>query len=202
LERQIRPNRNRFSREAEVIYGERIRLRAVERSDIPNFVRWFNDPEVRRYLLIYAPISGAQEEQWFEQMLEQQGKEQFVFAVDARVGDEWVHIGNVGLHRINWKDRSAVFGIVLGERAYWDRGYGTDATCTTLRFAFEELNLHRVELEVFDENVRARRCYEKAGFRYEGTRREAAFFNGVYHDAHLMSVLSHEFCQQQTTGDE
>ncbi len=185
-----------------MICGERVRLRAIERSDIPNFVRWFNDPEVRRYLLIYAPISAAQEEQWFDRMLEQQGKEQFVFAVDARAGDEWVHIGNVGLHRINWKDRNATLGIVLGEKAYWDQGYGTDATRTMIRFAFEELNLNRVELEVFDENARARRCYEKAGFRYEGTRRQAAFFEGAYHDSHVMSILRHEFYQQQPTGDE
>lgn len=177
-----------------MIYGERVRLRAIERSDIPTFVRWFNDPEVRRYLLVYAPISAAQEEKWLEEVLQRiQRREEFVFVVEARVGDEWVHIGIVGLHQINWKDRNAVFGIVLGEKAYWDQGYGTDATHTMLRFAFEELNLHRVELEVFDENARARRCYEKAGLRHEGTRRQAAFFEGMYHDSHLMSVLREEF---------
>ncbi len=177
-----------------MIYGERVRLRAIERSDIPTFVRWFNDPEVRQYLLMHAPISTAQEERWFEDMLQrQQRREEFLFTVEARVGDEWVPIGNVGLRRINWKDRRAVLGIALGEKAYWDQGYGTDATHTMLRFAFEELNLHRVELEVFDENVRARRCYEKAGFRYEGIRRQAVFSEGRYHDVHLMSVLREEF---------
>lgn len=177
-----------------MIYGDRVRLRAIERSDIPTFVRWFSDPEVRRYLLMYAPPSSAQEEQWFEDTLQrQQRREDFIFVVEARVGDEWVPIGNVGLHRINWKDRWAVFGIALGEKAHWDKGYGTDATRTMLRFAFEELNLHRVELEVLDENARARHCYEKAGFRYEGTRRQAAFFEGRYHDSHLMSILREEF---------
>lgn len=71
-----------------MIYGKQVRLRAIERSDISTFVRWFNDPEVRRYLLTYTPVSTAQEEQWFEDMLQRQGKEQFVFAVEARVGDE------------------------------------------------------------------------------------------------------------------
>ncbi len=177
-----------------MIYGERVRLRAIERSDIPNFVRWFNDPEVRRYLLMYMPISSAQEEQWLEDLLQRiQRKETFAFAVDARVGDEWVPIGNIGLYRIDWKNRWARFAIALGEKAYWDQGYGTDATRTMLRFAFEELNLHRVELEVVDENVRARRCYEKAGFRYEGTRRQAIFLEGHYHDSHLMGILQEEF---------
>jgi len=178
----------------DLIYGEQVRLRAIERSDIPTFVRWFNDPEVRQYLLMYAPVSAAQEEKWFEDTLQRvQRREDFVFAVEARVGDEWVHIGNVGLHRIHWKDRCAIFGIALGEKAYWDQGYGTDATRTMLHFAFEELNLHRVELEVLDENARARRCYEKVGFRYEGTRWQAIFSAGRYHDAHLMSILREGF---------
>ena len=62
-----------------------------------------------------------------------------------------------------------------------------------LRFAFEELNLHRVELEVYDFNPRAMRCYEKAGFRLEGTRRQAHFHQGAYHDVHLMGILRDEF---------
>ncbi len=177
-----------------MIYGDRVRLRAMERSDIPTFVRWFNDPEVRRYLLMHTPPSSAQEEQWFEDILQrQQRQEVFIFVVEARIEDEWAPIGNISLFRINWKDRWAIFGIALGEKAHWDKGYGTDATRTMLRFAFEELNLHRVELEVFDENARARRCYEKVGFRYEGTRRQAAFFEGRYHDSHLMSILREEF---------
>ena len=53
-----------------MIYGERVRLRAIERSDIPTSVRWFNDPEVRRYLLMYAPMSAEQEEKWFEDTLQ------------------------------------------------------------------------------------------------------------------------------------
>lgn len=185
-----------------MIYGKQVRLRAIERSDIPNFVRWFNDPEVRRYLpTMYAPLSTAQEERWFEDMLQRQGKEQFVFAVESRMGDEWVPIGTTGLHQINWKDQSAVFGIALGEKAYWDQGYGTDVVRTMLRFAFEELNLNRVELEVIKENARARRCYEKAGFRYEGTRRQAAFLEGTYHDSHLMSILREEFVAISASAD-
>ena len=55
------------------------------------------------------------------------------------------------------------------------------------------LNLHRVELEVYDFNPRAMRCYEKAGFRHEGTRRQALFRDGRYHDTHHMAILYEEF---------
>jgi RimJ/RimL family protein N-acetyltransferase len=174
-----------------MLYGERVRLRAIEREDIPTFVRWLNDPQVRQYLLMFEPMSKAQEERWFEKRLDI--KDDFLFGVEARVEDQWVHIGNVGLHRVDWKNRTAVFGIVLGEKAYWGQGYGTDATRTMLHFAFGELNLNRVELEVYDFNPRATRCYEKAGFRREGTRRQARFHDGCYHDSHLMAILQGEF---------
>lgn len=174
-----------------MLFGERIRLRAIEREDIPTFVRWFNDPEVRRYLLMYEPMSRVKEERWFEAQVE--ARDEFLLAIEAQVGDDWIHIGNVGLHRIDWKNRIAIFGIALGEKAYWGQGYGTDATRTMLRFAFGELNLHRVELEVYDFNPRAIRCYEKAGFRREGTRRQALFRDGRYWDVHTMAVLQTEF---------
>jgi RimJ/RimL family protein N-acetyltransferase len=177
-------------------YGERVRLRGIEREDIPTFVRWFNDPEVRQYLLMYEPMSKAKEERWFEAHLEKQ--DEFGFAIEALIEDEWLHIGNVGLHQIDWKNRTAVLGIVLGEKAHWGKGYGTDATRTMLRFAFRELNLHRVELEVFEFNPRAARCYEKVGFQHEGIRRQALFRDGRYHDAQRMAILQAEFLSQES----
>lgn len=174
-----------------MLIGDRVRLRAIEREDIPTFVRWFNDPEVRQYLLMYEPMSKAKEERWFEAYLDR--KDDFMFAIEALIGEEWAHIGNLGLHRVDWKNGTCTFGIVLGEKAYWGRGYGTEAARVILRFAFGELNLHRVELEVYDFNRRAIRSYEKAGFRHEGTRRQALYRNGRYHDVHLMGILHEEF---------
>jgi diamine N-acetyltransferase len=174
-----------------MIYGDGVRLRAIEREDVPTFVRWFNDPEVRQFILMIRPMSMADEERWVERLPERQ--DDFLFAVEALVEGEWVHIGNVGLHDVDWKNRSAAFGIALGEKQYWGRGYGTKATKTVLRYAFGELNLHRVELEVFAYNPRAIRCYEKAGFRHEGTRRQSHFHDGQYHDAYRMGILREEF---------
>ncbi|RPI78850.1 MAG: N-acetyltransferase [Desulfobacteraceae bacterium] len=178
-----------------MIYGERIRLRAIEREDIPTFLRWFNDPEVRQYLLMFAPMSRAQEERWFESTLNQ--KDDFLFAIEVHVEDKWAHIGNVGLHRIDWKNRTAVLGIALGEKDYWGKGYGTDSVRTVLQFGFGALNLHRIELEVFAFNPRALRCYEKAGFKKEGVRRSVHFHEGRYHDAYYMGILQEEFAGQK-----
>jgi len=174
------------------ILGKRIRLRAIERSDIPTFVSWLNDPEVVENLLLYLPISQAQEEQWFEDQL--QRTDQHIFGIETLDGKL---IGNVALDEVNWKDRSAVLGIVIGEKDYWDEGYGTDAICTLLGFAFREMNLHRVSLHVFDDNTRAIRCYEKSGFQHEGRMREAEFSRGRYRDELVMGILRREFLAAQ-----
>jgi UDP-4-amino-4,6-dideoxy-N-acetyl-beta-L-altrosamine N-acetyltransferase len=171
-----------------VILGEKIRLRAIEREDIPTFVRWFNDPEVRRYLEMYLPMSKAEEEQWFEAHLKNDSNR--FFGIETAEG---VLIGNVGLHSIDWKNRSAVLGIVIAEKEYWGKGYGSDAITTLLRFAFGEMNLHRIHLSAFEFNERAMGCYERCGFRREGRARDALFREGRYHDAIHMAILRKEF---------
>jgi RimJ/RimL family protein N-acetyltransferase len=170
-----------------VIRGEKVVLRPVERADLPRFVRWFADPDVRRYLLIYLPLSLAQEERWFEGMLNSvERQESVLMAIETLDG---VHIGNIGLHRIDWKNRSTELGIVIGEKSFWNQGLGTDAIRTLLGLAFGEMNLHRVYLHVDADNARGIRCYERAGFTHEGVLRDAVFREGVYHDQHVMSVL-------------
>jgi len=174
-----------------MILGKRVRLRPIERTDLPRFVEWFGDPEVRRHLAVYLPFSLAQEERWFESLqrrLERQ--ESIVLAIETSDG---VHIGNIGLDGINWKDRNAEMGIAIGEKPYWNQGYGTDAIRTLLGLAFLEMNLHRVFLRVDADNLRGIHCYEKAGFREEGTSRDAVFKEGAYCNQHIMSILQSEF---------
>jgi RimJ/RimL family protein N-acetyltransferase len=174
-----------------MIVGERVRLRPIERDDLPRYVKWFADPEVRRHLAIYLPFSLAQEERWFESL---QGRlergEALVLAVETSRG---VHIGNIGLHSINWKDRQAELGIAIGEKGFWGKGYGTEAVLTLLALAFHEMNLHRIFLRVDADNARGIRCYEKAGFRREGVFRDAVFRDGEYCDQYAMSILETEF---------
>jgi RimJ/RimL family protein N-acetyltransferase len=170
-----------------MLFGEKVRLRAIERSDIPTFLRWFNDPQVRHFLLMRLPMSQAGEERWFEKQLE---SKDIILGIETYDG---VLIGNCGLHHLDDTSRNAEMGIVIGEQDYWGKGYGSDAIRTFLRFAFNELNLHRVYLHVHDYNARAIRCYEKCGFRLEGREREAHFHEGRYHDVLIMAILCNEF---------
>jgi RimJ/RimL family protein N-acetyltransferase len=175
-----------------VIYGERVRLRAIERQDLPRFVAWFNDPEVRRGLNLYLPMSLKEEEGWYEGVLEKDPIER-PLAIDVQEGEDWIHIGSCGIFEVDTRARSCEIGISIGSRAYWDRGLGSDALRALLSHAFETLNLNRVGLGVFESNKRAIHVYQRLGFKEEGRLRQAHFGEGRYEDVIIMSLLHEEW---------
>lgn len=175
-----------------VIYGQRVRLRAVEREDVKKFHEWINDPEVTAGLSLYLPMSMVDEETWFETMLTRP-PQQKAMAIEAREGEGWRLIGNCAFFDVDTVARSAEFGIMIGDKAFWNKGYGTEAVTLLLRHGFETLNLNRVALRVYADNPRARRSYEKAGFVLEGTMRQAMYRRGHFGDVHMMSVLRSEW---------
>jgi RimJ/RimL family protein N-acetyltransferase len=171
--------------------GDKVELGPIQREYLPKYVEWLNDWEVSRFLVPGIPflLNLEDETDWFEQR--RKDKNSMVFAILAL--PERQLIGNCGLHNLDWKNRSAVFGIIIGEKTFWNKGYGTDATRTLLRFAFEQLGLNRVELEVYAFNPRAARAYEKAGFRRDGVRRAALYRDGKFHDIYLMGILREDW---------
>jgi diamine N-acetyltransferase len=188
-----------------VILGERVRLRRIERADLPRFVEWLNDPDVRDGLAIFAPLSQAHEEQWFEGTLKLEAAAQ-PFAIDAALGlagptggpSTWVLVGTTGFHTIDWKNRLAEVGICIGRKDLWGHGYGTDALRTLVRWGFRELNLHRVFLRVYEDNPRAVRSYEKIGFVHEGRLRQDRYHAGRYQDTLVMGLLRDELPSSHT----
>jgi len=175
-----------------VILGERIRLRAVEREDLPRFVEWFDDPEVRAGISLFMPLSLAEEEDWYEGMLKKDPIEH-TLSIDVHKGDEWTHVGGCGLFDLQPQSRRMELGIIIGEKSYWDQGFGTDVTRTLLGHAFETLNLNRVVLRVFETNSRATQVYKKIGFIEEGRLRQDHFIDGQYVDVVIMAILCEEW---------
>ena len=175
-----------------MIYSERVRLRAVERDDLPRFVEWLNDPEVRQGLMIHLPLSMESEEEWFEGILKRSAYEQ-PLVIEVRQEEKWQPVGNLGFFNIDWRCRSAEVGIFIGDKIFWNRGYGTEAMRLALKHGFETLNLNRIMLDVYETNPRAIRSYEKAGFVHEGRKRQAMFKNGRYFDILIMSMLREEW---------
>ncbi len=179
-----------------MIYSQRLRLRAPERQDVPQFMAWLNDPEVRTGLLISLPLSMAEEEQWFEEMLRRPAAEH-PLVIEIRLDDDWLMIGNCGFNHLDWRCRTGEVGIFIGDKRYWNQGYGTEAMRLLLRHGFNTLNLNRICLEVYETNPRAVRSYEKAGFAHEGRKRQAMYKDGHYTDILLMSVLSSEWVDDE-----
>lgn len=179
------------ARPVPTIRGEQVFLRPAEREDLDTFVRWFSDAEVTRHLAVRAPFSKAMEERWFEGIVENQGKSSYHFVI-CLLADERP-IGTAGFHHVNFEDGNASFGISIGEKAEWNRGYGTDALRAICDFGFGELRLERIELDVYEPNERAQRSYAKAGFVTEGTLRHAHYSDGRHHDVLRMSLLRSEW---------
>ena len=174
-----------------IIRGELVFLRPSERADLPLFVRWFNDADVLRNLAMRAPMSEAAETAWFDRMLAAQGTTDYHFVICLT--DDSRPIGTSGLHGVDLQNGNAEFGIAIGEKDEWDKGFGTDALRAIGDFGFGELRLERIGLHVYAGNDRARRSYEKAGFSHEGTLRRAHFARGQYSDVHVMSLLRDEW---------
>jgi diamine N-acetyltransferase len=175
-----------------MFYGKRIRLRRDERGDLPKFVEWLNDPEVRRYISINLPISQANEEGWFENMLKLPAEEQ-PFAIEIRDQDAWRLVGNCGFFNIDHRSHGAEVGIFIGDRSCWNQGYGTEVMRLLLQIGFNTLNLNRIFLRVDKTNKGGIRAYEKAGFVHEGGFRQATYHDGKYEDLLFMSVLRSEW---------
>ena len=167
-----------------------MRLRPVEEPDLPLFVRWFNDPEVRYWLSMSdgPEFTLEAEQEWYEEMRADPWR--VVWCIETEDGQP---IGNLGLHAIDETHGRATLGISIGEKAYWGRGYGTEALRAVLRYAFEEMELRRVVLEADEDNARGIRCYEKCGFVREGLLRAHRLRHGEPVNGVIMSVLREEW---------
>jgi RimJ/RimL family protein N-acetyltransferase len=162
-----------------MIFGERIRFRGVERDDLPTFVRWINDPEVQHGIGIYLPYSMLDEELWFEETRKRSADEHNlaieVLLANIKDGEpesqitqeSWKLIGSCGFFNLDQRNRSSEFGIMIGEKGYWNKGYGTEAVRLLCQHGFNTLNLNRIYLSVLENNPRAIRAYEKVGFTHE-----------------------------------
>jgi len=170
------------------LVGDKVYLRPIEPSDVPSLQQWMNDREVAINLRFVRPFTEAMERSFVDRM--SQGDD-VALAIVTRTGDRC--IGTAGLMQVNWRDRSAGFGISIGDKSHWNRGIGTEVTRMVVAHAFEDMNLHRVWLDVYVYNARGIRAYEKAGFTREGVQREAHWSEGAYHDVVVMSILSHEW---------
>ncbi len=173
------------------LVGQLIYLRAIAEDDLRGkYFDWLNDYEVTRFTESGRfPNTPTAMESYYRSVILNAAN--IALAVVEKQTDR--HIGNVKIGPINWVHRCAEFGILIGEKDCWGKGYGTEATSLMLRYSFQRLNLHKIVLGVHSGHIGAIRAYERAGFRVEGQLREALFLDGSYCDKVLMGVTAEQY---------
>lgn len=172
------------------IEGSLVRLRPPSAADAPHFVRWYSDPEVMYWLHMSEGEPATEETERARIAAAMEDATQVLWIIETNQGRA---IGNVGLLQIDPVHRRAWLGICIGEKDCWSAGYGADAIRLLLHYAFENLELRRVQLVTDVDNDRGIRCYEKCGFQREGLLRAFRLRLGQPINCYSMSILREEF---------
>lgn len=171
------------------IKGKKVTLRAMEKQDCEMIRGMFNDPEIENLVVGWAfPVSSFAQEKWFENHCTDQNNFRFVIetAEDGAVGI-------ATLTEIDWKNRRATHGVKIAQKENRSRGIGTDAVMAIMRYAFDELQLHRLDTSWFPENLPSRGMYKKCGWVEEGVQRSCIFKHGSYRDLIVGGILAEDY---------
>jgi RimJ/RimL family protein N-acetyltransferase len=172
-----------------MLHSDRVRLRPVEQDDLAALAEWRNDPANYRWFFSTFPIALAGQQDWYRDLL--RDSRRALFIVESL--PDHTRIGTIGFDRIDWKNQRAELGnMLIGEPSSRRQGLATEAVQVLVTFGFRQMNLNRIALEVFDDNVAAIGVYERCGFRCEGILRQAYFRDGRAKDVRLMAVLRSE----------
>lgn len=174
---------------AALIEGRAIKLRPILREDLEQLRKWDEDEEIIHYS--GKKFLGESSEDWLRRYLGNTRNR--ALAIETRDGR---FIGDIELEEINWRAGMAELRICIGDKECWDRGFGTDAVVTLLRFAFGTLKLNAIYLRVYSTNLRAIKCYQKCGFSKEGLLKVGRRQPGEG-DIVLMTISRERFCRRR-----
>ena len=170
------------------LVGEQCYLSPLDPDDAPRFTTWVNDPEVAAGVTLARQVLGV--ERMRDKLARHAGRQAY-FAIVALDGDEL--IGNCGIDDISDIDGTGGLVILIGDKRFWNRGFGADAVRLLLRFGFLTLGLNNIHLRVHAFNERAIRCYEKCGFKQCGYWPDSWYHDGALHGSVMMYLLRADF---------
>ena len=172
------------------IIGDQVALGPLRRDLVPLYQRWRNDFHVQR---TFGDVPMGRTEEWVTAWYERQATttDALWFTIYERATLR--PIGHTDLFHVDYRNRTAEWGILIGEADARGKGYGTETARLMLDYAFTALGLHSVLLTTDEYNLAGRRAYEKAGFREFGRRRQCTWMNGRYWDLVYMDCLATEF---------
>ncbi|HMO78439.1 MAG TPA: GNAT family protein [Candidatus Paceibacterota bacterium] len=152
-------------------------------NDVPTIYCWVNDPELRPYLNRSFPVHISEEEDWIKDLPKRKEHHQvWMIVVDG------IPIGTMGLHNINWQNRTATTGAMFGNKAYQNCGIGQQVKMMLLKHAFDRLNLRQIYSEVIGFNARSRAYSEKCGYHLIATLPDDIHYEGRFFDKLILRV--------------
>jgi len=171
--------------------GQTVLLKPLEQKHSAKMFEWINTKELVEFNSYFKEVSLEDHNKWFERV--RQDKSMSIFAIELANGE---FIGTCQLHSIHPVYRNAELQIRIGEAQEHGKSYGTKACRLLLKHGFEDLNLKRIYLSVFEGNERAVRLYKKLGFKEEGLFREHCFINGKFVNLVMMGLLKNELVNE------
>lgn len=175
-----------------IMKGSKVVLTPARREDVPTYLRWITDPELNIFLLDYGRVFTLEQEYaWYDEFITKAANRHMVH-MDIRLADDQMLIGNCTLLDINDRDGTAEVGILIGEKEYHSKGYGSEALYLLCRYGFDKLNLHSILLRHLSINARGDKAYRKIGFREFGCFRESVVRDRVRYDMVYMDLLESE----------
>ncbi len=171
------------------IEGEKLNLRPLCELDADRLVLWINDPQVRKYLTVYLPMTIEKEREWIKSI--SGSDKNIVFAVINKKDNE--HIGNMGLHNINWRNGTATFGFMIGNKKYWGNKHGTEMLELMLEYAFNELDLRKIKSSVLELNTFSKDIHKKCGFKEVGVFKREYFVDNKHLDEILFEIFKKDW---------
>ena len=170
------------------IIGEKVILRPITREDTPLIVRWRNTPSVVKNFIFRERFTEEMHNRWLDTRVASGEVVQYII-VDK---SENKPVGSVYFRNVNWQNRSAEYGIFIGEESARGKGLGSETARLFTDFGFDTLALHRICLRLLSGNDAAEKSYENAGFVREGVFRDMEYLDGQYRDVIFMAKLGKE----------
>jgi len=170
------------------IAGWNIRLRLLEKRDIELKVKWYNDPQVNKTLILNEKLELAKSLEWFDKAKNDDSRRDFI--IETKGGEPIGLTGLLGIDRIHG---TAECFCVIGDKSFWGKGIGTKVHSLLIQWAFDEQNLHKIWAVVYPNNSAVLKLVKKLGFEIEGTLREEKYIEGKRIDLFRIGVLCNEF---------
>lgn len=166
--------------------GKKILMRPINQNDFSLIAKWINDNEVTYYMFYgQKPLTLEQVSQEIQHQINSQNNIVLIITILSSA----TPIGFAGLYDIHLTARKAELRILIGEKKYWGKGYGTETVELLTYYGFDRLNLNKIWLGVTADNKRALRTYEKSGYKVEGCLRQDIYRNSRYYDSIRMAIL-------------